>query len=93
MVSGLTDAVLEKLMTEESCRGEALSRELGVADRVCFAGWVSDMAAGLKPGITSLDWLGLALISFVLPGLLSWLFALPLRKWGWIKDDDLKLDL
>ena len=30
MVSGLTDAVLEKLMTEESCRGEALSRELGV---------------------------------------------------------------
>jgi len=24
---------------------------------------------------------------------LTWLFAMPLRKWGWIKPGDLKLDL
>ena len=35
--------------------------------------------------------LGLVLISFVLPAVLTWLIAIPLRKWGWIKDGDLKL--
>ena len=29
----------------------------------------------------------------VLPAVLTWLIAVPLRKWGWIKDGDLKLDL
>jgi uncharacterized membrane protein len=33
------------------------------------------------------------LISFVLPAVLTWLLAVPLRKWGWIKDGDLTLDL
>ena len=32
-------------------------------------------------------------ISIVLPAVLTWLFAIPLRKIGWIKDGDLKLDL
>ncbi len=48
---------------------------------------------GVKTAITGMDWLGLVLISFVLPAVLTWLFAIPLRKWGWIKDGDLKLDL
>ena len=39
------------------------------------------------------DWLGLALVCVVLPALLTPLFAWPLRKCGWIKDGDLKLDL
>ena len=50
-------------------------------------------AGSTKAAITGFDWLGLLLISFVLPALLTWLFAIPLRKWGWIKDGDLKLDL
>ena len=58
-----------------------------------YSGWVSDMEKGLRAGISPMDWLGLLLICFVLPGLLSWLFALPLRKWGWIRKGDLKLDL
>lgn len=58
-----------------------------------YTGWVSDVAAGLKTGITGMDWLGLVLISFVLPAVLTWLIAIPLRKWGWIKEGDLKLDL
>ena len=58
-----------------------------------YTGWVSDVAAGVKAGITGMDWLGLVLISFVLPAVLTWLIAIPLRKWGWIKDGDLKLDL
>ena len=58
-----------------------------------YTGWVNDVASGAKAAITASDWLGLILISFVLPAVLTWLFALPLRSWGWIKDGDLKLDL
>ena len=58
-----------------------------------YTGWVNDVAAGVKAGITGMDWLGLVLISFVLPAVLTWLLALPLRKWKWIKDGDLALDL
>ena len=58
-----------------------------------YTGWVYDVAAGVKTAITGMDWLGLVLISFVLPAVLTWLIAIPLRKCGWIKDGDLKLDL
>lgn len=58
-----------------------------------YTGWVNDVAAGTKAAITGMDWLGLVLISFVLPAVLTWLIAIPLRKCGWIKDGDLKLDL
>ncbi len=58
-----------------------------------YTGWVNDVAAGTKAAITGMDWLGLVLIAFVLPAVLTWLIAVPLRRWGWIKDGDLKLDL
>ena len=58
-----------------------------------YTGWVSDVAAGVKTAVTAMDWLGLVLISFVLPAVLTWLIAIPLRKCGWIEDGDLKLDL
>ena len=77
--------------------GPAVSSGMGTCGLVgqigVYTGWVSDVAAGLKPGIGAMDWLGLVLISFVLPAVLTWLFAMPLRKWGWIKPGDLKLDL
>ena len=56
-----------------------------------YTGWVNDVATGAKDAITALDWIGLALICIVLPALLSWIFALILRKIGWIKDGDMKL--
>ena len=58
-----------------------------------YTGWVNDVLSGAKDAITAMDWIGLVLISFVLPALLTWLFAIPLRKWGWIKENDLKLEL
>ena len=58
-----------------------------------WTGWVSDIAAGAKPAITGFDWLGLILICFVLPALLSTGFCILLRKIGWIKENDLKLHL
>ena len=58
-----------------------------------WTGWVADVANGTKAAITGFDWLGLVLICFVLPAILSWIFCEILRKKGWIKENDLKLDL
>lgn len=38
-------------------------------------------------------WLAIALLHFVLPALLTIMIAAPLRKIGWIKEGDLKLDV
>ena len=57
-----------------------------------YAGWVNDVATGAKAAITGADWLGLILICFVLPAVLTWLFGLICRKLGWIGEGDLKLD-
>jgi uncharacterized membrane protein len=58
-----------------------------------YTGWVNDVASGAKAAVTPMDWLGLMLISFVLPAVLSWLFCQALRRMGWIREGDLKLDL
>lgn len=58
-----------------------------------YTGWVNDIASGAKNAITTIDWVGLVLICFIIPAVLSWLFCWILRKWGWIKENDLKLDL
>ena len=77
--------------------GAAVSSGMGTCGFVgqigVYTGWLNDVASGAKAAITGFDWLGLVLISFVLPAVLTWLFAIPLRKWGWIKEGDLKLDL
>jgi uncharacterized membrane protein len=49
------------------------------------------VAEGTKAAITPMDWIGLVLICFVLPAVLTWAFGLILRKIGWIKENDLKL--
>ena len=58
-----------------------------------WTGWVADVASGAKSGITGFDWLGLVLVCFVLPAVLSLVFCAVLRKIGWIRENDLKLDL
>lgn len=57
-----------------------------------YTGWLNDIAAGSKTAITAFDWLGLILVSFILPAVISLLLGNLLRKIGWIKENDLKLD-
>ena len=57
-----------------------------------YTGWVADMEAGIKAAITTADWIGLVLICFILPAVLSWAFGLFFRRIGWIKEGDLKLN-
>ncbi len=58
-----------------------------------YTGWVNDVASGAKAAITAMDWAGLALICIVLPAVLSVVFCQILRKIGWIREGDLKLEL
>ena len=54
-------------------------------------GWL-DPANGYTGKISAIDWIGLALICFILPALISYLVNLPMRRFGLIKDGDMKLD-
>ena len=76
--------------------GAAVSSGMGTCGLVgpigVYTGWVDQIAQGTKAGITGMDWLGMVLICFVLPGVLSWLIGLGCRKLGWIKEGDLTLD-
>ena len=96
LASAITGPVATCLFRLEM-NGAPVSSGMGTCGLVgqigVYTGWVSDVAGGAKAAITGMDWLGLVLISFVLPAVLTWLIAIPLRKWGWIKDGDLKLDL
>ena len=96
LASAITGPVATCLFRLEM-NGAPVSSGMGTCGLVgqigVYTGWVSDVASGAKAAITGMDWLGLGLISFGLPAVLTWLIAIPLRKWGWIKDGDLKLDL
>ncbi|MBR5468321.1 MAG: PTS sugar transporter subunit IIC [Firmicutes bacterium] len=76
--------------------GAAVASGMGTCGLVgqigVYTGWVADVASGAKDAITMFDWAGLILICFVLPAILSTVFCEILRKMGWIKENDLKLD-
>ena len=77
--------------------GSAVSSGMGTCGFVgqigVYTGWVADVASGVKNAITAMDWVGLILICFVLPAVLSVVFCEGLRRIGWIKENDLKLEL
>ena len=61
-----------------------------------WTGWLAPSEDALAKGAaaitpTGVDWLGMILICFVLPALLSWIFCEICRKIGWIKEGDLTL--
>ena len=62
-----------------------------------WTGWFSPSEDALAKGAQAIapgamDWLGLVLISIVLPAVLTWLIGLVCRRLGWIREGDLKLD-
>ena len=70
--------------------GPAVSSGMGTCGLVgqigVYTGWIESGKA-----VTAFDWIGLVLICFVLPAVLSTIFCELLRKKGWIKEGDLKL--
>lgn len=77
--------------------GAAVASGMGTCGLVgqigVYTGWANDVASGIKSAITAFDWIGMLLVCFILPAVLTWLFGLFFRKIGWIKENDLKLDL
>lgn len=75
--------------------GPAVSSGMGTCGLVgqigVYTGWLNDIAAGTKTAITGMDWLGMVLICFVLPALISLVICELERRAGWIKEGDLKL--
>lgn len=76
--------------------GPAISSGMGTCGMVgpigVYTGWVADVSSGAMAAITEFDWIGLVLICFILPAILSWVFCQILRKIGWIKPGDLTLE-
>ncbi len=61
-----------------------------------WTGWLAPSEEAIAKGAVALapaamDWLGLLLISFVLPATLCWAFGLFFRKIGWIREGNLTL--
>ena len=100
----LTSAITGPLSTclfHLEMNGAPVSAGMGTCGLVgqigVWTGWlapseraVANGAAAIVPG--AMDWLGLLLISFVLPAVLCWAFGLLLRRIGWIKVGDLTLE-
>ncbi len=75
--------------------GPAVASGMGTCGLVgqigVYTGWVNDVASGAKASITAMDWVGLVLICFILPAVISWIVCELERRAGWIKENDLKL--
>lgn len=96
LTSAITGALSTCLFHLEM-NGAAVSSGMGTCGLVgqigVYTGWISDISSGVKTTITTSDWIGMILICFLLPALFTWGFGLFFRKIGWIKENDLKLDL
>lgn len=75
--------------------GAAVSSGMGTCGLVgqigVYTGWVNDVTSGAKSAITSFDWIGLIMISFILPSVITPVIHMFVRKAGLVKDGDLKL--
>ena len=94
----LTAAITGPLATcvfHMTMNGTPVSSGMGTCGLVgqigVYTGWLNEIEAGTRAAITGFDWLGLILICFVLPAVLSIVFCKIERKLGWIKEGDLKL--
>jgi uncharacterized membrane protein len=75
--------------------GPAVSSGMGTCGLVgqigVYTGWLNDIAQGTKAAITASDWIGLIMISFILPAILCPLINSALNRIGWVKAGDLAL--
>src|SRR5699024_2125968 len=67
---------------------------IAMASGMGTCGLVGPIGVAAAPGFGSpMSWVSLILVCFVLPAVLTPLIAWPMRRAGWIKDGDCKLDL
>ncbi len=72
--------------------GAAINSGMGTCGLLGPIGIILGWFGGSYPeAVGAVDWLGLFLVCFIIPSVLTPIIALPFRKIGWIKDGDLKL--
>ena len=96
----ITSAITGPIATcifELKMNGAAVASGMGTCGFVgqigIYSGWIADIASGAKEAITFSDWMGMFLICFVLPAMISTAICEAMRNADLIKENDLKLDL
>ena len=91
----LTSAVMGPVSTcifRLEMNGAPVSSGMGTCGLVgqigTYTGWVSDGVS-----ISAFHWTGMILVHFLLPAVICYVLGIAARKIGWIKNDDLKLNL
>lgn len=100
IVTGMITGPLATCVFKLEMNGAAINSGMGTCG-LCgpigvWTGWVEPSAVALSNGAvpleaTGFDWLGLALVSIILPAIICPAISLLLRKAGWIKEGDLLL--
>lgn len=72
--------------------GAAINSGMGTCGLLGPIGMILGWFGGSYPAkVGALDWIGLLLVCFILPALVSWAVCLLLRRIGWVKEGDLTL--
>jgi uncharacterized protein len=95
LVSAITGPLATCLFHIEM-NGPAIASGMGTCGMVgpigLYTGWINDISTGVKSAITAMDWTGMAIICIILPAVLTPMIGSVLRRIGWIKEGDLKLE-
>lgn len=100
ILAGVVNGPIATCLFRLQMNGAAVNSGMGTCG-LCgpigvWTGWLTPSAQALANGAqpitpTAFDWIGLLLVSIVLPAVLSWVFGRLLRRLGWISEGDLKL--
>ena len=95
VVSAITGPMATCLYKLEM-NGPAIASGMGTCGLVgpigVYTGWMQEISAGTRSFVTGADWVGLLSVSVILPVILTIVIGSMMRKVGWIKPGDLKLD-
>ena len=95
LVSAITGPMATCLFRIEM-NGPAIASGMGTCGLVgpigVYTGWTQEIAEGTRTAITGADWTSLIMISIVMPVILTMIFGPLMRRIGWVKPGDLKLD-
>ena len=95
LVSAITGPIATCLLKIEM-NGPAIASGMGTCGLVgpigVYTGWMQEVADGTRIAVTGEDWMALVAISVIIPAILTIIVGMIMRKAGWIKPGDLKLD-
>lgn len=102
VVASIVNGPIATCIFKMKMNGAAISSGMGTCGLVgpigVITGWLAPSEGAIAQGEVALaagamDWIGLILISLVIPAIVAWLTSELMRKKGIIKDGDYKVDL